>query len=110
MKIVESEVDFRVLHSNDWTNPDMQLDLKTPALPRATVNENFSSIRWVDTLLSTWPQKQQADETNMPPIIMKPKNPPGVSNIRLSQKLEVGLIELFEKEIRAELKEHETLK
>ncbi len=32
VKIVESVVDFRVLHSNDWTNSDMQLDHKTPVL------------------------------------------------------------------------------
>ncbi|MCP3660885.1 MAG: hypothetical protein GY696_00065 [Gammaproteobacteria bacterium] len=43
MKIVVSEVDFRVLQTNDWTNRAMQLILKPPVL--GLFSENFSSIR-----------------------------------------------------------------
>ncbi len=45
MKIVESEVDFRVLHTNDWTNLAMQLILKPPVLGLSSVKISAQSVR-----------------------------------------------------------------
>ncbi len=47
VKIVASEVDFRVLQTNDWTNRAMQLKSITGVPTRAIFSENFSSIRLV---------------------------------------------------------------
>ncbi len=61
MKIVESEVDIRVLHSNDCTNLAMHCLFARPVLVLlANFSENFISIRSViHTCLSTLERKKK---------------------------------------------------
>ncbi len=78
MKIVESEVDFRELHSNDWTNLATQLDLNLSALGLSSVKISAQSVQYLDPHLAQEEQEQEEEETNMPPK-MNPKTAPGFS-------------------------------
>ncbi len=79
MKIVVSEVVFRVLQTNDWTNLATQLILKTPLLGLSSVKISAQSVLY---LALHWAEQEEEeeeeeeeedDEANMPPIwILKP--------------------------------------
>ncbi len=47
MKIVESEVDFRVLQTNDWTNFVMQLICITQVLDLSSVKISAQSVQYL---------------------------------------------------------------
>ncbi len=71
VKIVGSEIDFRVLYSTDWTNLGKRLILKTPSLlGLSSVKIPPQSVQYVALHVA---QQEQEDEPNIPPIrILKP--------------------------------------
>ncbi len=53
VKIVESEVNFGVLQSNDWTNLPTQLNLKTSVIGLSSVKISAQSLQYLSLHLST---------------------------------------------------------
>ncbi len=76
VKIVVSEVDFRVLQTNDWTNRAMQLICITRVLGLSSVKISAQSVRQLALHLR---RTTTTTTTTRRPPHMNPKTPPGVS-------------------------------
>ncbi len=80
-KIVVSEVDFRVLQTNDWTNRAMQLKCITRVLGLSSVKISAQSARYLALHLIRTRTRRRRRRWNKHASHMIPKTPPGVSKI-----------------------------